>query len=369
MAQEFVDLYEVLDLPVDAERGAVRKRINERYLDAQRNLDHRDFATRVKHQELFEVTLPQARYILLDDGRRDEYNRMVNAFRAPSGFVGPAPVTPAPQAESTLEIPQSTGFSLEAAPTPAFSTAPDIAPLPPTPLDPVQLAQEREELWKKWKSGLEAAMTTENSDKPKARGAVTAAPTSFSAPPTPDSKSQAAPPAPTVIAPMPVAAPTPPPPKPAPPKVKISFDFGGEGNEDTPRRGDSAPAPGAEEIVADHKLQHSEAEIEARRAENRLQITKEILINVGLIWGIAGAAMVVVPVIIALIAANAHYFPRNAPPLAKFSPFLMWGVGFLIMAAGGFFASRELSKSMRRKKAAELSGMSYEELLRQTGKG
>ena len=120
--------------------------------------------------------------------------------------------------------------------------------------------------------------------------------------------------------------------------------------------------------MADHKRQHSEEEIEARRADNRRQITKEILVNVGLIWGIAGAAMVVIPVIIGLIAANAHYFPRNIATTAKFSPVFMWSVGFLIMGAGGFFASRELSKTMRRKKATELSSMSYEELLRQTGK-
>jgi len=365
LAEEFVDLYQVLDLPLDADRGTVRKRINELYLDAQRNIDHRNFATRVKFQELFEVTLPQARYILLDDGRRDEYNRIVNSFRAASGASG-APT--APPTETSDAIPQSTGgFSLEIAADSIPGSAPPIAPLPQsTASDPVQ---EREELWKKWKSGLEAALTVEDGDKPKSRAAATSAPTSFSPLATPDAAPAATPAAPVSVPVAPLVTesePAPAAPKAPPrPKVEISFDFGGD---NAPRPGESAPAPGAEEIVAQHKQQHSAEEIEARRTEHRREVTKEILVNVGLIWGISGALLVIVPGVIALIAAVAHYYPRGAKPLLGYSSMVLWIGGFLLMGVAAFFASRELSKAMRRTKAMEMSQLSYEELLRRHGK-
>ena len=84
MADEFIDFYKALGLPFDADRKQVRSRINEAYTEAQRNLDHRVFATRVGHQKMFEVILPRARYILLDDSRRDDYDQMVRAFRGAS---------------------------------------------------------------------------------------------------------------------------------------------------------------------------------------------------------------------------------------------------------------------------------------------
>ncbi|MBW3636869.1 MAG: hypothetical protein KY445_10490 [Armatimonadetes bacterium] len=349
MAEEFVDLYEVLELPVDADRNTLRKRINELYLDAQRNLDHRTFATRVRYQELFEVTLPQARYILLDDGRRDEYDRLVNAFRGTK--TGAA----SPEATSA----STSGFSLAEPVETAIpgSRGPQIDALPTTSVDPETLAREREELWKKWKSGLEAALTVEADDKPKARSAATSAPSSFS--------TQSAPVAPqTTPTPPPTPAPTPAP-KPARPKIDISFAFG---EDNAPKRGEAAPVPGAEELVEQHKRDHSPEELERRRTEHRREIMKELLVNVGLVWGSIGAALVVVPGLAALVAAVGHYYPRNAPPLLKYSPNLLWFAGFLLIGIATYFASAALSKAMRRKKAQELSLLSYEELLRQTGK-
>lgn len=388
MAEEFVDLYEVLGLPLDAERGVLRKRINELYLDAQRNIDHRHFATRIKFQELFEVTLPQARYILLDDGRRDEYNRLVNTFRS-TGVAGGGSV-PAPATPVTEEIPLvKGGFSLANEEVAMASNTPLIEPVPEASMDAAQLALEREELWKKWKSGLEAALTVDGGDKPKARGAVTSVPTSFSAvakpdvapaptaqAPTAQAPTAEAPVAATPVAATPVANPIQAAPAPnaapgstskAPPRHKVEIDFN-FGDSNAPWRGDSAPAPGAEEIVSEHKRQHTPEEIEARRVERRRQITKEILVNVGFLWSIIGALIIVVPGITLLIVATGHYYPRSAAPLLGYPSLYLWLGGLLVMGLAAFFASRELSKIMRRKKAIEISLLSYEEVLRQHGK-
>lgn len=368
MAAEFVDLYAVLELPLDAERGVLRKRINELYLDAQRNLDHRHFATRVKYQELFEVTLPQARYILLDDGRRDEYNRMVHAFRGGESGWAPAPAQASEEAAADgipqTQAPASGGFSLENAP----GSAPTIEALPPQPADSERLMREREELLKKWKADLEAAHAAENGDKPKARGATTSAPSAFSLSTPAPTAAAAAPTTPiTPTAPLaaqPAAPPTPPPAAktPAPrPKVEISFDSGGES---APRAGESAP--GAEEF--EQESLHSAKEIEARRMEHRLQITKEVLVNVSLIWGVVGALLVIVPGAIGLIATVGHYYPRAAKPLLGFPSLYLWLGGFLLIGVAAYFASRELAKAMRQKKAKEVAELSYEEVLRRHGK-
>ena len=85
-----------------------------------------------------------------------------------------------------------------------------------------QLAREREELWKKWKSGLEEALTVEGEDKPKARSATTASPSSFSSQPASVGAAPATPKAaPAAAKAQPQAAPK----TAARPKVDISFDF------------------------------------------------------------------------------------------------------------------------------------------------
>lgn len=362
MAEEFVDLYEVLSLPVDSDRNTLRKKINELYLDAQRNLDHRTFATRVKYQELFEVTLPQARYILLDDGRRDEYNRLVHAFRAAKNGT-PLPPQNSPEATKS-------GFTLEPDPDSSIpgSDGQRVDPLPTSSVDPEQLAREREELWKKWKTGLEEALTVEGDDRPKARSATTASPSSFTTQPAPSAGDNAAPKAvqaavQTAPAPQPAAAPQPQsaPKTAARPKVDISFDFK---ENDT----SASPDAGVVELDADGNQRLSPAEIEKRRTEHRRQIMKDLLVNVGLIWGAIGAAIIIVPGLAALIAFMGRYYPRSGEPLLKYNPNIFWSVGFLLISVIAFFVARELSKSMRRKKASELSFLSYEDLLKQVGK-
>ena len=69
-----VDLYELLDVPRDADTPRLRKRIAQLYLEAQGNLGHRNFRRRFYYQELFEVYLPQAHHLLLNDARRTEYD-------------------------------------------------------------------------------------------------------------------------------------------------------------------------------------------------------------------------------------------------------------------------------------------------------
>jgi hypothetical protein len=364
VAEEFVDLYEVLELPVDADRNVLRKRINELYLEAQRNLDHRTFATRIRYQQLFEVTMPQARYILLDDGRRDEYDRLVHAYRAAThGTPIPdaAPKTAAPKVEEHVD-----------ASLPGESQV-KVEPLPPVEVDPEQLAREREELWKKWKSGLEEALTVDETKPVKARSATTASPTAFSlqpetqAPTPPPSIQASIQPAPvaTPVA-TPAAAPTPTPaPTPAPaakpaarPKVDISFDF--------EQKAETAPAGAASgwTDTGTSDMELSEAEIEARRTEHRRRVMKELLVNVGLIWGSIGGLLVFIPGCALLVHLIGRYYPRNAKPLLQYNPNILWGIGAVIILTATYFASRELSKLMRRKRATEFALLSYEELMK-----
>ena len=363
MAGEFVDLYQILELPVETDREALRKRIGELYLDAQRNLDHRHLATRVKFQELFEVTLPQARYILLDDGRRAEYNRAVHAFRAAKGGGPPAPPSN-PAVESTFPPSVPGDFHLqspEERPQSSFSFehASPIEPLPQIETDGAQLVETREELWKKWKTGLETALIAE-ADTPQASAAITAAPAAFSMAPIAQANPamvenvQAAP------APVPVVSSAPAVKTAAPrPKIEISFD------------GDEKPAPVPDSTVPEAATFNNEtesavspAEIEERRIEHRRQLTREVLVNVSLLWGVIGAALVVVPGLVGLIAASGHYYPRDARALLNYPPQLLWGVGLLLIGIAAFFASRELSSRMHHKKTDEFSSLSYEEFLK-----
>ena len=69
-----VDLYGLLDVPRDADTARIRKRIAQLYLEAQGNLGHRNFRRRFYYQELFEIYLPQAHHLLLNEARRAEYD-------------------------------------------------------------------------------------------------------------------------------------------------------------------------------------------------------------------------------------------------------------------------------------------------------
>lgn len=69
-----VDLYSVLEIAPESDAETVRQRINDLFAEAQKNIDHRNFRRRFYYQELFEVHLPQARFHLLDETRRRDYD-------------------------------------------------------------------------------------------------------------------------------------------------------------------------------------------------------------------------------------------------------------------------------------------------------
>lgn len=400
MADEFVDFYEILELPLEAERSEVRKRISELYIEAQKNLDHRNFNTRVRHQQLFEITLPQARYILLDAGRRDDYDRLVRASRAPAGSALEAAPGPKVEAAQTTELGQESGGGFRLSPTGIPGEAPSIDALPDTAPDPETVAREREELWNKWKSGLQGAMEREaakEKDKPaetaatpladRIEAAQTGAPqpklatenatiTPASPPPAPNATAinatatnATAPNATAPNATAPNAAGGRPKARPERPKVKFDFGGGGEEEDNTPRRGESAPVPGAEEFVEAAKGRLTPEQIQERRDNHRRTIMKEELENTGVKGLIMGAGAVLLPGIIFMTIFMSTYYPPNKEsPLAIKSAGVAWILWLLILGGLAYLGAYMTSKSLRRKQAMQLSMLSYEELLRHTNK-
>ena len=325
MADAFVDLYEVLELPLDADRVTIRKKINELYLEAQRNLDHRNFQTRVKYQELFEVTLPQARYILLDDGRRDQYDALVRSARAPKGTMAGGPTAPS-------SAPAAGGFKVADDPNSALpGQAPAIEPIPAASI-PQITPEERDAQWAKWKSGLAEVLERETKDE----------------------------------APKPRAEPKPEAPKrETKERPAINFDFG---DENAPRRGESAPVPGAEELVEEAKARLDPKEVERRRTEHRRQIMKEILVGEGLKGMGIGAAMVVVPGLAGMFLFMGHFYPRGKEQLLPVPEGLMWMIWLLALGAGTFFMARGVSKALRKKRGAQLAKLSYDDIVKLSGR-
>ncbi len=370
MADEFVDFYEILELPLEAERSDVRKRISELYIEAQKNLDHRNFNTRVRYQQLFEITLPQARYILLDAGRRDDYDRLVAASRAPAGSASVAAPAKTIEAAQTTALGQdSGGFKLS--PTGIPGDSPSIDALPEETLDPEQVAREREELWNKWKNGLQGAMEREAA-KEKAKPAEVAA--------TPLAERieavQTGAPQPQPIANTTTVAPTPSnavtaqrsDSKPERPKVK--FDFGGEEEEDnTPRRGERAPVPGAEEFVEAAKARLTPEQIQERRDNHRRTIMRDELENTGVKGLIIGAGAIALPgLVVMTVFMSTYYPPHKVSELPIKSAGIAWILWLVVLGGLAYLSAYMTSKTLRRKQAMELSMLSYEELLRHTNK-
>jgi hypothetical protein len=340
VAEEFVDLYEILELPIEADRNLLRKRVNELYLDAQRNLDHRNFQTRVKYQELFEITLPQARYILLDEGRRDEYDRLVRAFRAAKSGEGgvPAPSSAMPAKPKGPVEPGIPG------------AAPEIDALPAAGVDPAQLAKEREELWSKWKTGLESAMAKEKDSDERPAGGAPRPSTGHSLAGEPSGGQTAARPGATSAS----AA------RAARPQTKVNFQF----NENAQQQQTRPLTPEEEK----EKLEREATE--KRRDQHRREIMKDVLVNVALIWSSAGAAAVIVPGFIVLTVISNILYPSGKAALLPWLPKGgLWAAGLGGLIVGAVFLARSLSKKMRQKTVAELSRMTYEELITRTGKG
>ena len=356
MADEFVDFYEILELPLEAERSEIRKRISEIYVEAQKNLDHRNFDTRVRYQQLFEVTLPQARYILLDDERRDDYDRLVRASRAPFGAASSG--ASATAATSSGEAKPQTSRGSRLAPNSMLGEAPNIGALPDVSSDPAAVAREREELWNKWKSGLQNAMEREIARENKVSGVATT--------PLADriEAVQKGAPQPRAGASHPQSAA--PPPRTERPRVK--FDFGGGESEESPLQGD-APASGAPNSAAPASSVLSPQQLEERRIDHRREIIREELENTGVKANLIGAALVLVPGIIAMtIFMSAYYPPDKVSVLPIKNSAIAWLLWLIILAGLAYCGAYFLSKSLRRKQALQLQLMSYEELVRHTHK-
>ena len=364
MTDEFVDFYEILELPLEAERSEVRKRISELYIEAQKNLDHRNFNTRVRFQQLFEMTLPQARYILLDAGRRDDYDRLVRASRGVSEAPGQT-ATPAKNAPSTA-LGQNAGLASAPASMPGASTdidaLPDVTPVP----DPAAVAREREELWNKWKSGLQSAMERENS---REANAPTAAATPLAdrieaaqtGAPQPQMQAQAGANAGTQAgaAAQPALTSATNPPKSKVERPRVKFDFDGETRAATPSNAGAANAA----QTGDGAL--SPQQLEERRTNHRREIMREELESTGLKGGLIGAGAVLVPGVIAMTIFMSTFYPRDQVSVLPLkSSALAWLLWLMILAGLSYWGTVMVSKSMRRKRALQLQTMSYEELLR-----
>jgi hypothetical protein len=69
----FVDFYELLGVEPDATVTRLRTTVNAIYNEAQSNRDHRNLNRRREYQTLLQL-LPQARELLLDEGKRKRYD-------------------------------------------------------------------------------------------------------------------------------------------------------------------------------------------------------------------------------------------------------------------------------------------------------
>ena len=393
MTDEFVDFYEILELPLDADRSEVRKRISEIYIEAQRNLDHRNFNTRVHYQQLFEIILPQARYILLDEGRRDDYDRLVRASRglagdtrgtsaAPGATAGAAAgaATASQKSPQTTEIGQgNSGF--KKSPTGAAGEAPRIDALPETEVDPQQLEREREELWNKWKRGLQSTMEREaarekaRDDKPsgaattpladRIEAAQTGAPQPQFAPGEP--KAPGATPRPASSA--------------RPQRPRVKFDFGNDAekvqqtNTPAPTAAPASPASNAGNAGVGEPRTSGPAsgptpqQIEEGRLNHQREVIRAELENTGLKGLLSGGALVLLPGVIAMTLFMSHYYPANkVSTLPIKSAALAWLLWLVFLGGLAFFCAQMLSRSMRRKQALELQLLPYEELMRRSRK-
>ena len=133
--EDFIDLYDALNLPQNADIEKVRKRINALYLESQQNLDHRNAKKRLHYQQLYEIILPQARHLLLDEGRRAEYDRYLTAFKTGTKVA------------TTHEAERRISTSKPTTVTERLKEEEGV--------DPEKLAEQREDMWAQWKHGLE----------------------------------------------------------------------------------------------------------------------------------------------------------------------------------------------------------------------
>jgi hypothetical protein len=73
-SDDFIDFYQLLDIPTDATTTHLRRVINELYSEAQSNRDHRNVQKRRRYEAMCEL-LPYCRIVLLDPDKRARYDR------------------------------------------------------------------------------------------------------------------------------------------------------------------------------------------------------------------------------------------------------------------------------------------------------
>lgn len=332
MAQEgFVDLYEVLNVPPEAETEALRARISQAYLEAQKNLDHRNAAKRLQFQQLYEVVLPQARHLLLDAARRAEYDRYLVAYR--SGRPVAAQSENAQPAPQTSNVPQSTNAST--------LDVPNVTPS--ADVDPAQLATEREAMWDQWKSGLETPPAADSPPQPS------------DSPPQP-SNSPVAPP--VVVSQVPVAPAAPPMPASVAPAPIV--------NHATPRPvAKRSWGNKSAEATQQEEDKRREEELERSREGTRIEISRGQEQTAAVIWGFASAGAVFLVVFLFSLWLEAYFHSNNRYPMGlsrgSFTTLSFFFTVVLSALAGWFGAQKG-----RQSKASELSKLSYEQLLKRT---
>ena len=323
---EFVDLYDVMDLPVESDSETIRQRLNTLYLEAQQNLDHRNAKKRIQYQQMYEIYLPQGRHLLLDPRRRAEYDRYLTAYRTGNKV---APSTPTEQ-----EMPPSAP-EIEEPPIPGMAEV---------QVDPAVLAAEREDMWAKWKVGLEDLNSAPEELEITAGASADAAPAANAdaaqarpAPPTPRGYS-----APT---PRPRAGGVPAVPRTTPP---------------APRTRSARPAWKEEEAEA-AKKDEAAIDLEKQRQQQRYTLIKDAVQIAGLMWGAIYAGVIFLVGMVALFFLDNYFKPRYPLGLSQSTFALIGFVLILIIAGvGGFFGAR----SAKRKAVSSLSMLSTEELLR-----
>lgn len=138
MSVDFVNLYETLELAPTTDAGDIRKRISVMYLEAQKNQDHRNPQKKLFFQQMYEVYLPQARHLLLDPKRRNEYDAYLSSFK---------------EDEVRSHVVQEALVADSASPAEARRLQEEERVLEET-LTPEQLAERRAALWQRWEEGL-----------------------------------------------------------------------------------------------------------------------------------------------------------------------------------------------------------------------
>ena len=337
---EFVDLYDVMDLPVDSDAETIRQRLNTLYLEAQQNLDHRNVKKRLQYQQMYEIYLPQGRHLLLHPARRAEYDRYLTAYRTGNK------VAPSSTSSDAGENGMGELSKTEEPPIPGMAAV---------EVDPEVLAAEREDMWAKWKTGLETVgdSSSEIFDSLPGDG------TSLSAPVANVSSASTRPAPPT---PRGYTAPTPRPRvaggatvgRTAPPAPRAA------GAGARPRAG-TAPAAN---LNAPHfetpNAPDAAGDIEKQRERQRYQLIKDSVQNAGLMWGgiYAGGIFFAGLIILFIVDSSIKKYPLNMSR----SVFAL--ICFLLILAAAAIGGLIARRNAKQRAVAQFSVLSTEELMR-----